>query len=248
MHFERQEQVGAAVGVPDRALHLAIGQPLDRNRVESTSLDGGIDADIAPVGCDHFADFGGQGANAQTGLFDQVGERLAILAQADALGILLIQAHLVQQLVGLIFVELRPGGAVFLLVILGGGHRAQLAHAGRAEEQALVDLVAIDGHRERFDEVRVIDDLSIAVSRVLPSSPEYDMLREEHIAIGHAGDIIPHLEVALGFVLLVEGVIGHGDIVHAHRIQLVLRQLELGGIGGGDVVEAHVVDVGQLVA
>jgi hypothetical protein len=74
------------------------------------------------------------------------------------------------------------------------------------------------------------------------------MLREEHIAVGHAGDIIHHLEVAGGLVFLVERIFGHGDIVHAQRIELFLRQFELGRIGRLNEVEAQVVEVGKLIA
>ena len=81
--------------------------------------------------------------------------------QAEALGVLLGQPDLVQQVVRLLEVEGGPLEAPLGPGVLG---RAVLGHqrAGRAhpEEERLVELVAVDPHRERPAEVDVGEPLA----------------------------------------------------------------------------------------
>src|SRR4030095_2719376 len=94
-HFEWQQQIRAAVGMPYCTLHQAIVQPcIQQTRIDL--LGSGIDANITPVRGNQFGSLWGQRTDAQTSLFDEVCERLAIATQAYALGILLIQAHLIK--------------------------------------------------------------------------------------------------------------------------------------------------------
>ncbi len=221
-------------------MDLSVAQALG-DQILVLFLGGGVYANVAPVAAHHLGVLAGDDAHAHTGVLNVVPEPLAVGAQPPAVAIALVQAHLVQELVPQVWIKLRPGGAVRFLVVLGVGHGGDLPHAGQAKEQALVDLFAVNGHRERPDKVGMLDDLCQHL--VIGEK----VLREQDVAVNHARQHIGDDIGVARLVLLVQGVAGDGHVVRPHIVQLALDDL----LGDDGIIrrgfDAHVVEVGELV-
>ena len=122
-------------------------------------LDVEVDADLFPLLLDHFADR--RVRNELTADRDQLETQasLPVGAQPIPFAILLGQADLVEQLVGLLQVERR----VFLVpfgarAVEGIGRRRYRSWGSHAEPEGFVELVAVDAERERVAEILVLQE------------------------------------------------------------------------------------------
>jgi len=240
-HFDRKQGIGAAVCVPAAAVNQALAPALVVER-DLDLLGGGFDTNFAPEGNDDLGELVGGDANARPGVLDVELEHIAVRAQAEAVAVALRQPHVVQQLVGQVGVVLGPVFGIFRFVILGVGHRRQLAHLSKAEEEILVDLLAVDGDVQRFDEIGVLHDFT-----------QHEVFGQrvagiERVTVGHAAGVVHDLIVLVGLVFLVEGITGNRDIVGADVVELALDGLLGSDVVVGHEVDAQIFDIGQLLA
>ena len=130
-----------------------------------------LDADILPLLGDRLRDAGEGHERAGDGEDLQPQPPAAVAAHAKAFAVLLGQTDLVEELVGLLDVERRPH-----LVrhsspgLCGTSGRRDAAGGADAEPEGLVELVAVDAHRERAAEIDVLQplgDLGIGVIAVV---------------------------------------------------------------------------------
>ena len=151
---DRIQLIGLLALVPQAALFL---------------LHGGLDADLGP----HFGDQLGEGRELFPGFHHDL-ERLAVRALRIFLSASHLQAKFIQQGVGFIRAELdeviaHPG------FVEGNGRRdGRLADQALAEGAHVVDLLAVDRHRERLAELDVAVDLAqdgVLVGHIEGQSP-----------------------------------------------------------------------------
>ena len=105
--------------------------------------------------CQHVADFG-----VFAGMLDHDDRRLPVGHQADAVGVALLEADLVQELVGLLEIVGRPLGGVLGLEQHRARHDGVVGGLGEPDERHLVELVAVYGERQRPAEADVAVELA----------------------------------------------------------------------------------------
>jgi hypothetical protein len=144
---ERVEHLGAVVRPEDGLKLVAVAAALHQRPLLLHHVD--LDADALELLRDHLTDAGERDELAGRCHQLHAQAALAILAQAEALGVLLGQPDLVEELVRLSQVRDRPLRAVLgagaVERVVGGGNRAERPDA---EPERLVELVAVDAERQ----------------------------------------------------------------------------------------------------
>ena len=119
-----------------------------------------LDADLLPLLGDGLGDAGEGHERAGDGKDLQAQPPAAVAAHAKAFAVLLGQTDLVEELVGLLDVERGPLGApLFAGALRHVRGRRDAAGGADPEPEGLVELVAVDPHRERAPEVGVLQPL-----------------------------------------------------------------------------------------
>ena len=116
------------------------------------------DADLAPVVADQLEHVGLLGLLA--GRLDDDLQRPAVRQKPDAVAVALGQAEPVEQLVGEIGIVLRPLRLILVLEERRFRQHGVVRRHRDAVEDRVVDVVAVDRHRERAAEIGVAEELA----------------------------------------------------------------------------------------
>ena len=200
-----------------------------------------LDADLLEVLGDQRADVAVGTEHLDHREFDH--DALAAREQAEALGVLLVQADRIEQPVGLGRVVLGVLEGVLVAGVVGMALlRNALARLAGAEEGGLVDLLAVD--REGHGDAEVPVRQQLAQFRILGVG-----LVEDHARVKSAG-ARPQEDLVLAQLLLV---LLEDRVVQ--QVDVALLLVQLAGDGGqvqrlrvGEELELDLVDVRQLVA
>lgn len=226
------------VAVPDGRLGLAGLDPFPVERL-GHARDGGVHADLAPVGAHHV-----QGVD-QVGHLgddeDPEGDRVAVLGEADAVAVAPGQAGPVQVLVGLGHGVLGVLGAEFPVVELVALVGARLPGLALSGEDRVDDLLPVDGVGEPDTEVLVVVEGTLLLVLVGPVEPD------DH-RVGGVGFDVDDAVAALAAV-------AGDDRLVAHRAELVELHVQV-AVGDLEDLDLHLlqdlhddlVDVRQLAA
>ena len=142
---------------PDRHLRLAGIDAVVEN-LALRRLDEERDADLLPVVADQLEHVGLLGLLA--GRLDHDLQRPAVGQEPDAVRVALGQPEAVEKLVGEIGIVLRPLGLILVLEELRLRQHRVVRRNGHAVEDRVVDVVAVDRHRERPPEIGVAEKLA----------------------------------------------------------------------------------------
>ena len=172
-------------------------------------------------------------------MLDDDGRGLAAGQQADAIGTALRQADLVEELVGELGVVLCPLGRILRLEQLGTLHDRIVGGLGKAEIDDLVQLVAVDGHRQGATEADVTHQIAPFLIGRGQVGIECDLRARAGLPQANAD------ARCLG-ALLQEGVVAHVEIA---RLQVGFAEARLGRDQVGRCHgHDHLVDIGQLLS
>ena len=140
------EHLGTVVRPGDDLLFVV--RRLAKRQIAFGLFDVYVNADLFPVLLDHLADLGVRHERAADGDHFEAQASFAIGAEAETFAVLFVQAHLVEQVVGLLEVERSP-----FLVPLGAGavdrvrRRSGRAGYAHAKPKRFVELIAVNAER-----------------------------------------------------------------------------------------------------